>query len=130
VHFLCAKGINAKDIHKEMFRVYCGKCFSGKAVHTWVKQFSQGRSKVADDARDQMRKWLRQQSKDCGFRRAGKAMGQVLSNYTQYNSVNNATISITPSLHDMFRPQTAITRYLSYANTVPLYKMSSFSRHI
>jgi hypothetical protein len=26
VHFLCAKGLNAKDIHKEMFPVYGGKC--------------------------------------------------------------------------------------------------------
>jgi hypothetical protein len=34
--------------------------------------------------------------------------------YTQYNSVNNATISITSSLHDMFRPQTDIIRCLSY----------------
>jgi hypothetical protein len=28
--FLWAKGLNAKDIHKEMFPVYGGKC---KAVH-------------------------------------------------------------------------------------------------
>jgi hypothetical protein len=31
--FLWAKGLNAKDIHKEMFPVYDGKCLSGKAVH-------------------------------------------------------------------------------------------------
>jgi hypothetical protein len=31
VHFLCAK-----DIHKEMFPVYCGKCLSNKVVHNWV----------------------------------------------------------------------------------------------
>jgi hypothetical protein len=48
--FLWARGINAKDIHKEMFRVYCGKCLSHKAVHNWVKTFCQGRSKIADDA--------------------------------------------------------------------------------
>jgi hypothetical protein len=53
----------AKGIHKEMFPVYCGKCLSPKAVHNWVEKFSQGRSKVADDA-DQVRTWLRQQSKD------------------------------------------------------------------
>jgi hypothetical protein len=34
---------------------------------------------------------------------------------TQYNSVKNLTIPITPSSHDMFRPQTAIFRCLSYA---------------
>jgi hypothetical protein len=40
-----------KDIHKEMFHVYDGKCFSRKAVHNWVEKYFQGRSKVADDAR-------------------------------------------------------------------------------
>jgi hypothetical protein len=49
--FLWAKGLNAKDIHKEMYPVYGGKCLSRKAVHNWVEKFSQGRSKVADDTR-------------------------------------------------------------------------------
>jgi hypothetical protein len=44
--FLWAKGLNAKDIHKEIFPVYGGKCLSCKAVHNWVEIFSQGRSKV------------------------------------------------------------------------------------
>jgi hypothetical protein len=48
--FLWAKGLNAKDIHKEMFPIYSGKCLSHKAIHIWVDKFSQGRSKVADDA--------------------------------------------------------------------------------
>jgi hypothetical protein len=48
---LWAKGLNAKDIHKQMFPVYGGKCLSRKAVHNWVEKFSQGRSKVADDVR-------------------------------------------------------------------------------
>jgi hypothetical protein len=34
--FLWAKEINAKDIRKEMFSVYGGKCLSRKAVHNWV----------------------------------------------------------------------------------------------
>jgi hypothetical protein len=46
-----AKGLNEKDIHKEMFPVYGGKCLSRKAVHSWVEKFSLERSKVADDAR-------------------------------------------------------------------------------
>jgi hypothetical protein len=50
VCFLLAKGLNAKDIHKEMFSVYGGKYLSRKAVHIWVDKFSQGRSKVADEA--------------------------------------------------------------------------------
>jgi hypothetical protein len=48
---LSAKGHHATDIHKEMFPVYVGKCLSRKAVHTGVETFSQGRSKVANDAR-------------------------------------------------------------------------------
>jgi hypothetical protein len=31
--------------------VYGGKCLSRKEVHNWVEKFSQGRLKVADDAR-------------------------------------------------------------------------------
>jgi hypothetical protein len=31
--FLWAKGLNAKDILKEMFPVYGGKCLSCKAIH-------------------------------------------------------------------------------------------------
>jgi hypothetical protein len=48
--FLWAKGLDATDIHKEMFTVYGGKCLSGKVVHNWVKKFSQGHSKVTDNA--------------------------------------------------------------------------------
>jgi hypothetical protein len=33
------KGLNAKDVHKEMFRVYGGKCLSRKAVHNCVEKF-------------------------------------------------------------------------------------------
>jgi hypothetical protein len=36
VCFLWAKGLNAKDIHKEIFPVYGGKCLSRKAIHNWV----------------------------------------------------------------------------------------------
>jgi hypothetical protein len=39
VVFFCAKGLNSKDIHKEMFPVYCGNCLSRKAVHNWVQKF-------------------------------------------------------------------------------------------
>jgi hypothetical protein len=49
--FLWAKGLNAKDIHKEMFPAYGGKCLSRKADHNWVEKFPQEHSKLADDAR-------------------------------------------------------------------------------
>jgi hypothetical protein len=48
---LWSEELDANDIHKEMFPVYCGKCLSRKAVHNWVEKLSQESSKVADDAR-------------------------------------------------------------------------------
>jgi hypothetical protein len=45
VLFLWAKGLRAKDIHKEMFPAYGDKCLSRKAVHIWVEKCSQERSK-------------------------------------------------------------------------------------
>jgi hypothetical protein len=65
--FLSA-GLSAKDIHKEMFPVYCGKCLSRKAVHNWVEKRGK---RCADDegVETDVRKWLRQQS--IGFYAAG-----------------------------------------------------------
>jgi hypothetical protein len=40
VRFLWAKGLNAKDIRKETFPVYGGKCLSCKVVHSWVANIS------------------------------------------------------------------------------------------
>jgi hypothetical protein len=59
IRFLWAKGINAKDIHKEIFRVYCGKCLSRKAVHLCGKRFAED-----EEVETEVLKWLRQQSKD------------------------------------------------------------------
>jgi hypothetical protein len=39
--FLQAKGLDARDIHKETFPVYSGKYLSCKAVHTWVADDAQ-----------------------------------------------------------------------------------------
>jgi hypothetical protein len=36
---LWAEGLSAKDIDKEMFLVYGGKCLSRKVVHIWVPDF-------------------------------------------------------------------------------------------
>jgi hypothetical protein len=49
--FLWTKGLNAKDISKEMLSTYGGKCLSRKAVHNWVEKFFQGSSKFTDDVR-------------------------------------------------------------------------------
>jgi hypothetical protein len=38
--FLWSKGLNANDIHKEMFSVYGGECLSSKVVHNGVANVS------------------------------------------------------------------------------------------
>jgi hypothetical protein len=40
LRFLWAKKLHGKDIHKEMFSVYCGKCLSRKVFHNWVANVS------------------------------------------------------------------------------------------
>jgi hypothetical protein len=72
--FLWTKGLNTKDTHKEMFPVYGGKCLSRKAVRNWVANVSsmtrlKRRCRVAETT---VKRFL-----FCGFRRTGKAMGQV-----------------------------------------------------
>jgi hypothetical protein len=77
--FLWIKRLKVKNIHKEMFLVCGGKCLSREAVHNLIEKFSQGRSKVANDA------WPGAEVVEttvrillcCGFWRTGKAMGQV-----------------------------------------------------
>jgi hypothetical protein len=61
-----------------MFPVYDGKCFSRKAVNNWVEKFSQGRSKVSDEARPstEVVEATDERRACCGFRRPGKVMGQ------------------------------------------------------
>jgi hypothetical protein len=75
---LQAKGLNTKDIHKEIFHVYCGKYLLCEAVQKWVEKFSQGLSKVADDARPGAGavETTVQKLLCCEFRHTGKAMGQ------------------------------------------------------
>jgi ribulose 1,5-bisphosphate synthetase/thiazole synthase len=55
---LWAKGLNVKDVHKEMFPVYGGKCLSRKAVHSWVKKRAK-RFPDDEEVETEVRKWLR-----------------------------------------------------------------------
>jgi hypothetical protein len=48
VHFLWAKALNAKDIHKEKFPVYDGQCLLHKAVQT------ESRNSLKDPRKSQM----------------------------------------------------------------------------
>jgi hypothetical protein len=73
--FLWEKGLNAKDIHKEIFYVFGGKCFSRKAVQNWVEKFSQGRWKITDDV--EVAGTTVNRIVCCRFRHTGKAMEQM-----------------------------------------------------
>jgi hypothetical protein len=50
VRFCGQNRLNAKNINKEMFRVYGGKWFSRTAVHNWMMKFSQEHPIVVCDA--------------------------------------------------------------------------------
>jgi hypothetical protein len=73
------KGLNANYINKEMFPVYGGECLWRKEVHNWVVKLSQGYSEVAVDARPgaEVAETTVKRLLCCGFRRSGKAIGQV-----------------------------------------------------
>jgi hypothetical protein len=77
VRFLWAKGHNAKDIHKEMFPVYDGKCLRRKAVHSWVANVSLV-----------TKWWLRQPSKD--FYAAG--FDALIKRWDKCNSVGGGYV--------------------------------------
>jgi hypothetical protein len=69
---------------KHMQRIFIRKCLGGKFlshknVHNWVKEFSQGRSKVADDAGPgaEVAETTTKRLICCGFRHTGKAIGEV-----------------------------------------------------
>ena len=51
VRFLWAKGMAAKNIHKEMLPMYGEHCLSGQAVHNLVQKFSEGRTSIEDEHR-------------------------------------------------------------------------------
>jgi hypothetical protein len=70
--FLWAKGLEAKDIHKEMFPVYGGKCLSRKAVHNWVASFSLMTKRLKRRCESGWERLL-----FCGFRRIGIPMRQL-----------------------------------------------------
>jgi hypothetical protein len=74
VWFLWGKGLNAKDIHKEIYPLYDGKCLSCKAFTTGRQAFRwRGRgSNVGAEVAEKVNRLL-----CCGFRLSGQAMGQV-----------------------------------------------------
>jgi hypothetical protein len=92
----------------EMFPVYGGKCLSRKAVHNWVEKSSEGRSKVADDARPgaEVAQTTARRLLCCGFRRNCKAMGHVcvrVSMLVENISRNKYIVRLKPSQHTYTR---------------------------
>jgi hypothetical protein len=79
VRVLLENGLNAEDIHKEIFRVYGGECLFCKAVHNWVE--NRGKH-FADDEEfgTEVRKQAAVTTVEgllcCGFLLTSKAMGQ------------------------------------------------------
>jgi hypothetical protein len=74
VVFLWTKGLTANEIHKKMFLVYGGKCLSRKAAQNWVNVslMTKRLKRRCEMAETTVKRLL-----CCGFRRTGKAMGQV-----------------------------------------------------
>jgi hypothetical protein len=66
------EGVKAKDIHKEMFPIYGGKCLLHRAVHRCVANVSLMTKKLKRGAKV---------AENCGFRGTGKAMGQVYQSW-------------------------------------------------
>jgi hypothetical protein len=79
--FLWARGLYANNIHKEIFPAYCWNCLLRKVAHSWV----QTRDKYFADEEEfetEVRKWLRQQSKDvyaAGFDELVKRWGRCIN---------------------------------------------------
>jgi hypothetical protein len=78
MRFLWARWLYTKDIHKKN-PVYGGEYLSCKAVQNRVEKFPQGCLKAAVDARPdgEVAETTVNRLLCCGFRRTGKAMGQV-----------------------------------------------------
>jgi hypothetical protein len=77
--YFYGQGLDEKNIRKEMFPVYDGKCLSREAIHKWAKKFSRGHSIVANTARlgVEVAKTTVKRLSGCGFRCTGKAMRQM-----------------------------------------------------
>jgi hypothetical protein len=74
--FLWAKEPNAKDMHKEIFPVYGGKCLSCKAIHNGVANVSLMTKKLKNGGVEVAETTVKRH-KCCEFRRTGEVMGQV-----------------------------------------------------
>jgi hypothetical protein len=109
-----------------MFPVYGGKCLSLKAIHNWVKNFSEGPSKVADDTRPgaEVAETTIKRLLCCGFRRTGKSMGQVYQCLWRICR----EISVLPRLE--FHVFYVLYPFVTFALTLPHIKQFSNCRYL
>jgi hypothetical protein len=80
IYSLCGKVFHAKDIQRDMFLVYGGKCLSHKTVHKWVEIFSQELPKIANDGRRgvEVAETTIEIFPCCGLRRDGRSVSVLL----------------------------------------------------
>jgi hypothetical protein len=77
---------------KKYFLFTVGKCVTRKAVHNWVEKFSQGHSKVIDNAQHpgaEVAETTVKRLVYCGFRGTDKAMRHTLSMFVEDMSRND-----------------------------------------
>jgi hypothetical protein len=74
LRFLCTKGLTTEDMHKEMFPVFGWKCLSRKVLQPWGQRYADNEEVETGAA---MAEITVKKPLCCGFRRTGKAMGQV-----------------------------------------------------
>jgi hypothetical protein len=108
---LWAKGLNEKDIHKEMFPVYSGKCLSCKAVHNWGEKHGK---RFTDDEKveTEVWKWLIEQSRD--FYAAG--FDALIKQWDKCINVGGGYVE-----KEMFFPGLNITCFMFYIHLWAIY---------
>jgi hypothetical protein len=75
VVFLWAKELNAKNIHREMFPVYSGKCLSCREVHNSAEK--RGKRFAVEHVETDVAEITVKRLLCCVFRCTGKGMGQM-----------------------------------------------------
>jgi hypothetical protein len=121
VWFLWAKGMAAKNIHKEMLPMYGEHCLSRQAVHNCVHKFSEERTSIKDEHRvgrpveiaTPAKNFMPQVSRDCEM--VGKVFKFVWRLCWKINVVCMSFVSAFVCFHSRF-----VTYLLTSPHTSPL----------
>jgi hypothetical protein len=116
----CRQKDSMQRIFIKMFPVYGGKCLSRKAIQNRVQEFSQGRSKAADDARPgaEVAQTTVKRLLCCGVRRSGKDIEQMYQCWWRTCREINVLF-----------PHLNVTYFTVYMNSWPTYWLSLLSKH-